>query len=92
MRDEQTKYQARGVQTFGVNPASVARHERYAAKFRFPFPLLADPARDVAAAYRVVRPGSRSVLRTVCLIGTDGKVRLAQRGAPATDDILAALG
>jgi peroxiredoxin Q/BCP len=92
VRDEQTKYQAKAVQTFGVNPASVASHERYAAKFRFPFPLLSDPGREVAAAYRVVRPGSRSVLRTVYLIGTDGTVRLALRGAPAADDILAALG
>jgi thioredoxin-dependent peroxiredoxin len=92
VRDELTKYQAKAVQPFGVNPASVASHERYAAQFRFPFPLLSDPGRAVAAAYRAVRPGSRSVLRTVYLIGTDGRVRLAQRGAPATDDILAALG
>lgn len=91
MREEQTKYQAMGVQTFGVNPASVASHERYAAKFRFPFPLLSDPDRSAAMAYRAVRTGSRSVLRTVYLIGTDGRVRLAQRGAPAADDILAAL-
>ena len=86
-----TKYQAKAVQTFGVNPASVASHERYAARFRFPFPLLSDTGRMVATAYRAVRPGSRSVLRTVYLIGTDGRVRLAQRGAPAADDILAAL-
>ena len=92
MRDEQTKYRAKAVQTFGVNPASVAGHERYAAKFRFPFPLLSDPDRAVAAAYRAVLAGSRSVLRTVYLVGTDGRVRLAQRGAPETDDILAALG
>jgi peroxiredoxin len=92
VRDEQTKYLAKAVQTFGVNPASVASHERYATTFRFPFPLLSDVDRTVAAAYRAVRPGSRSVLRTVYLIGTDGRVRLAQRGAPTADDILAALG
>jgi thioredoxin-dependent peroxiredoxin len=91
VRDELTKYLARSVQPFGVNPASVERHERYAAKFRFPFPLLADPGREVATAYRAVRPGGRSVLRTVYVIGTDGGIRLAQRGAPPTDDILAAL-
>jgi peroxiredoxin Q/BCP len=91
VRDEQTKYRARAVQTFGVNPASVASHERYTAKFRFPFPLLSDVGAEVARAYRAVRPGGRSVLRTVVLIGTDGRVRLAQRGAPAADEILAAL-
>jgi len=92
VRDELTKYQAKAVQTFGVNPASVASHERYAAKFRFPFPLLSDVDRTVATAYCAVRSGSRSVLRTVYLIGTDGRIRLAQRGAPAADDILTALG
>jgi peroxiredoxin Q/BCP len=92
VRDDQAKYQAKAVQTFGVNPASIASHERYAAKFRFSFPLLSDVGRDVATAYRTVRSGSRSVLRTVYLIGTDGRIRLAQRGAPAADDILAALG
>ena len=91
MREEQTKYLAKAVQTFGVNPASIASHERYAAKFRFPFPLLSDPDRAVTTAYRAVRAGSRSVLRTVYLIGTDGRVRLAQRGAPAADDVIAAL-
>jgi peroxiredoxin len=92
VRDELTKYQAKSIQPFGVNPASVAGHERYAALFRFPFPLLSDPDRAVSAAYRVVRPGSRSVLRTVYLIGTDGTIRLALRGAPAAEEILAALG
>lgn len=91
MRDEQPKYRERGVQTFGVNPASLEDHERYAARFRFNFPLLSDPAREVALAYRAVRPGARSLQRTVYVVGRDGRVRFAQRGAPDADEILAAV-
>ena len=92
MRDEQTKYAARAVQTFGVNPAAVESHERYAAKFVFNFPLLSDPDRAVARAYRALKPDGKSIARTVVLIGRDGRILFAQRGAPGADVILPALG
>ena len=91
MRDEQSKYQARGVQTFGVNPASVADHEKYVAKFRFNFTLLADTTREVARAYQCLKPDGRGVVRTVYLIGRYGKVLFGKRGAPGADETLAAL-
>ncbi len=91
MRDEQTKYRAQGVQTFGVNHAGVEDHERYAAKFRFDFPLLSDPGRAVAVAYNCWREGWRGTQRTVYLIGTDGRVRFGRRGMPGADQILRAL-
>lgn len=91
MRDEQTIYQSKGVQTFGVNHADVAAHERYAAKFRFTFPLLSDPGRTVAQAYNAWRPDWRGTQRTVYLIGTDGRVLFARRGMPGADQILRAL-
>ncbi len=80
------------MRTLGVNPAGLPRHERYAAKFAFNFPLLSDPDRAVAAAYRVLKPDGKGVQRTVYLIGTDGRVVFAKRGAPGADEILAALG
>jgi len=92
VRDEQPKYLRKGVRTFGVNPASVRNHEAYAARFGFAFPLLADTAREVCTAYRALRPGSRWPLRTVYLIGTDGRVRFAQRGVPNAEEILEPLG
>jgi len=91
VRDEQTKYQARGVQTFGVNPASVADHEKYVAKFRFNFPLLADGAREVARAYRCLKPDGKGIVRTVYLIGKDGRILFGKRGAPGADETLGAL-
>jgi peroxiredoxin Q/BCP len=92
VRDEQPKYRKKAVRTFGVNPAGLASHERYTAKFSFNFPLLCDPDRAVAAAYRAVKPDGKGVQRTVYLVGTDGRVRFAKRGAPGADEILAALG
>ena len=92
MRDEQSRYLAKGVQTFGVNPASVDSHEKYVAKFKFNFPLLSDPDRAAARAYHALKPLGMGIARTVYLVGRDRKVLFAQRGAPGADLILAALG
>ncbi len=91
MRDEQPKFQAKKVRTLGVNPASVADHEKYVAKFRFNFPLLADSGREVARAYNALKPDGRGIQRTVYLISGDGTVRFGKRGSPGADEVLAAL-
>ena len=92
MRDEQTEYQKQRVTTLGLNPASVAAHERYTEQFQFNFPLLSDPEREAARAYHVLKSDGRGIQRTVYLVGTDGLVLFGQRGAPPVDTILAALG
>jgi peroxiredoxin Q/BCP len=89
VRDEQPRYAEHQVTTLGVNPASVASHEKYAEGFQFTFPLLSDPDRNVARAYRALKPDGKGILRTVYLIGTDGKVLFSQRGAPGAFDVLA---
>ena len=91
MRDEQSKYQARGVRTLGVNPASVPDHEKYVTKFRFNFALLADTEREAAKAYRCLKPDGKGIVRTVYLIGRDGRVLFGKRGAPGADEVLRAL-
>lgn len=92
MRDEQSRYQAHSVTTLGINPASLASHEKYAEAFQFNFPLVSDPDRAAARAYQALKPDEVGVLRTVYLIGTDGTVLFGMRGAPAVDAILAPLG
>lgn len=92
MRDEQTEYRMKGVTTLGMNPASVQGHERYAAGFKFNFPLVSDPERAAAHAYHALKPDGKGILRTVYLVGRDGRVLFARRGAPPSDAILAALG
>jgi peroxiredoxin Q/BCP len=91
VRDEMPMFEEKAVQPLGVNHAGLPSHEKYAAKFRFNFPLLSDPERAVAAAYRALKPDGQAIQRTVYLIGTDGRVLFARRGAPAADQVLAAL-
>jgi peroxiredoxin Q/BCP len=92
VRDEQSDYKKKGVTTLGMNPASVESHEKYVEGFTFNFPLVSDPDRAAARAYHALKPDGRGIVRTVYLIGTDGKVLFAQRGAPPSDAILAPLG
>ena len=92
MRDEQSRYQAKGVTTLGINPASVASHEKYDEGFGFGFPLVSDPEREAARAFHALKPDGKGILRTVYLIGRDAHILFAMRGAPAIDAILAPLG
>lgn len=83
-----TKFEQAGIQPFGVNPASVQSHLSYVEKMRFNFPLLSDPDRAVARAYHAMKDDGKGIVRTVYVIGRDGTVRYAQRGAPPVDLIV----
>ena len=91
MRDEIEKFERAGIQPFGVNPASTDSHWSYAEKFRFNFPLLADPSRAIARAYHALKDDDRGIARTVYVVRRDGTVAFAQRGAPPVDEIVAAV-
>ena len=92
MRDDQAEFRKFDVLTLGVNPASIASHEKYVEGFRFNFPLMSDPDRAVTKAYHALKPDGKGIQRTVYLIARDGTIAFAQRGAPPTDAILAPLG
>ena len=85
-------FRAKGASALGINPASVESHEKYSAKFTFNFALVSDPDRTAARAYRALKPDGRGILRTVYLIGADGRILFAQRGMPAVEAILKPLG
>lgn len=87
-RDRWGAYQDAGVAVFGVNPQGAASHKKFAAKFKFPFPILVDQGGEIAGAYHA---GGRLVWRTVYGIGADGRIAFAQRGMPAPELVLAAL-
>jgi len=86
-----TKFEKAGLQPFGVNPAGVDSHHSYVEKMGFNFPLLSDPERAIARAYAAVKDDGKGIQRTVYVIGRDGTVRFARRGAPPVDDIVAAV-
>jgi len=87
-----TKFQRAGMRPFGVNPASVEAHLKYVDLFRFPFPLLSDGDRAVSRAYHALKDDDKGILRTVYVIRKDGTIAFAQRGAPAVDEIVQAVG
>jgi len=89
VRDELTKFERAGIRPFGVNPASIDSHRKYVEKMRFNFPLLSDPDRSITRAYHALKEDERGVIRTVYVVGEDGTVQFAQRGAPPVDDIVA---
>lgn len=91
VRDELSDFREAGVQPFGVNPASVAAHQKYAAKFEFGFPLLSDADRSIAGAYHAIKEGGLGIQRTVYAIDRDGKIAFAVRGSPAPADVIAAV-
>jgi peroxiredoxin Q/BCP len=84
------KFKAANIQPFGVNPASIDSHKGYVEKFQFNFPLLSDADRAIAGAYHALKDDAKGIQRTVYVIGKDGTVRFAQRGAPPVDDIVRA--
>jgi peroxiredoxin Q/BCP len=84
-RDSWEAVRARGIEVFGVNPQSARSHARFRGKYGFPFPLLVDQGRKVAALYHA---GGPIVRRTVYLIGPDGLIRLARRGMPKPGEVV----
>jgi peroxiredoxin Q/BCP len=85
------QFRKAGVQPFGVNPAAVDSHRKYVEKMKFNFPLLSDPDRRLSGAYGALKPDGQGIQRSVVLVGKDGKVLFAARGAPGADEVLASL-
>ena len=77
-RDDYKAYRDAGAMILGVSPDSVASHQKFKAKFRLPFPLLADTGHKVADAYGVWGEKKKAgrttmgILRTTFVIGSDG--------------------
>ena len=88
IRDDWKEFQRRGAAVFGVNGQGTSSHGKFAAKYRFPFPLLVDANWAVSRAYRA---GWGVVRRTVYVIGPDGRVVYSKRGKPSTAEMLAAM-
>ena len=57
-RDLYPEFQAAGAEIVGISRDSVRSHENFAAKFGFPFPLLADVEQKACEAFDVIREKS----------------------------------
>jgi peroxiredoxin Q/BCP len=72
-RDSWAELTKRGVAVFGVSTQDNPSHQAFAKKYSLPFPLLPDPAGEIAAKYKV--PVTNGVARRITyLIGKDGKI------------------
>lgn len=81
-RDAWSDVKKTGARLFGISPDGVRSHEKFRAKFKLPFPLLADEDHAVAEAYGVWGEKSMygrkymGILRTTFII--DGRGSIAQ--------------
>jgi peroxiredoxin Q/BCP len=99
-RDAHAALTKKGAVVLGVSPDAVKSHDKFAAKFDLPFPLLADTDHKIAEAYGVwgekqfMGRKYLGVHRVTFLIGADGRIRaLWPEVKPETHaaEILAAL-
>jgi peroxiredoxin Q/BCP len=70
-----------GVSLIGISPQDEATHTRFRERYSLPFPLLADPRKEVIRAYDCNGPLGLGVARVTYLIGMDGIIREAAKAA-----------
>jgi len=79
-RDDYSAYERAGVVILGVSPDSPESHAKFKAKYKLPFPLLADPGHKICDAYGVwgakqfMGKEYEGVLRTTFLIDPQGNI------------------
>ena len=74
-RDRFDDLQDVGVQIIGISPQGVSTHKRFAEQYKVPFPLLADPRKQVVRAFGVDGPLGFGVRRATFLINPHREVR-----------------
>ncbi len=80
-RDGWPELKKLGAVVLGVSPDGAAAHQKFAAKYGLPFPLLSDPDKSVMQKYGAwgekMMYGKKvtGVIRSTVWIGADGKVR-----------------
>jgi peroxiredoxin Q/BCP len=80
-RDAWAELQQLGAVVLGVSPDGALAHQKFAAKYALPFPLLSDPDKSVMEKYGAwgekLMYGRKviGVIRSTVWIGRDGKVR-----------------
>lgn len=80
-RDAWKQIQKLGAVVVGVSPDSSATHQKFAGKYKLPFPLLSDPDKKVMQKYGAFGEKTMygkkvtGVIRSTVWIGPDGKVK-----------------
>jgi peroxiredoxin Q/BCP len=81
IRDRYPQFQQSDTVVFGVSRDSVDSHEKFKAKFGFPFELISDPDEKLCRAFGVIQKKSlygkeyMGIDRSTFVFGKDGKLR-----------------
>ena len=84
LRDRMADLKQDGVEVVGVSFDSADSHQKFIAKYKLNFPLLADADGKIADAYGVRITGRDMARRVSFLIGLDGKIAHVT-DTPSTD-------
>jgi len=76
--DDLSQFQALSAQVLAISAQSIESHEKFSAKHRFQFPLLADVDKVVAAAYGTLGPLGFP-RRSVFVVDRSGIIRYEHR-------------
>ena len=85
-RDLHHEFRRTAAEVFGVSRDSLASHERFKQKMRFPFELLSDPDEAVCKQFEVMKLKNmygkkvRGIERSTFVIGPDGVLAREWRG------------
>ena len=80
-RDNHAKFKRRKVTVLGVSRDNLRSHERFRAKYDFPFDLLADEDEKLCTLFDVIKQKNmygkkvRGIERSTFLVDADGKLR-----------------
>jgi peroxiredoxin Q/BCP len=75
LRDGHSELKAAGAVVLGVSSDDVKSHEAFAAKYRLPFSLLADPGKTIIKDYGVKMFGLNYAKRVTFVIDRQGVIR-----------------
>lgn len=77
-----------GIEPMGVNHGDAESHRAFRKEHALNFDLLVDVDDVVARSYGAWKDDDSGIQRSVVVVGLDGKVVFAERGAPAWQRIL----
>ena len=96
-RDRHKEFKRAGCEVFGVSRDSLASHEKFKSKMKFPFELLSDADEAVCKQFGVMKMKNmygkqvRGIERSTFLIDGDGKLVREWRGVKVPGHVLEVL-
>ncbi len=81
LRDNYEMWLSRGYKVLGVSPDDQESHKKFIKKYDLPFPLLADPDKEIIKAYgawgtkKMYRKEYEGLLRTTFVIDVNGVIQ-----------------